>query len=39
MKSDAAILTDGIITFGSDAQKVIESLDRESQNELFQKPF
>ena len=35
MKIDAAVLTDGIITFGTEAQKVIESMTKEKQDELF----
>jgi hypothetical protein len=35
MKVDAAVLTDGIITFGTEAQKVIESLSTEEQDALF----
>lgn len=35
MKSNAAILTAGIITFGTEAQPVIESLTTEQQNALY----
>lgn len=35
LRSDAAVVRDGIITFGTEAQKVFESLDRQTQNEAF----
>lgn len=35
MKSNAAILTAGIITFGTEAQPVIESLNTEQQDALY----
>jgi hypothetical protein len=35
MKFDAAVLSDGLISFGTDAQKVINALSREKQDELF----
>jgi hypothetical protein len=35
MKFDAAVLTDGIISFGTEAQKVVESMTKEKQDELF----
>jgi len=36
MKKDAAIATNGIITFGTEAQPIIESLSKDEQNQLFQ---
>lgn len=36
MKSTAAVLTAGVITFGTDAQPVIEALDKEKQDQLYQ---
>lgn len=35
LRSDAAVMRDGIITFGTEAQKVFEALDRRTQNEAF----
>ena len=35
MRADAAIMTSGIITFGKDAQPVIEAMSREEQDALF----
>lgn len=35
LRSDAAVMRDGIITFGTEAQKVFETLDRQTQNEAF----
>lgn len=35
LRSDAAVCRDGIITFGTEAQKVFEALDRQTQNEAF----
>jgi hypothetical protein len=37
MKSDEAVATSGIITFGTEAQPVIDAMDKETQNALFQK--
>jgi len=36
MKKDAAIATNGIITFGTEAQPIIENLSKDEQNKLFQ---
>lgn len=36
MKSTAAVLTAGVITFGTEAQPVIEALDKEKQDALYQ---
>jgi len=36
MKIDAAVATNGIITFGTRAQPIIESLSKDDQNRLFQ---
>lgn len=35
MRSDSAVVRNGIITFGTKAQKVFEALDRETQNQAF----
>jgi septal ring factor EnvC (AmiA/AmiB activator) len=35
MKKDAAIATNGIITFGTEAQPIIENLSKDDQNRLF----
>lgn len=35
LRSDAAVMRDGIVTFGTEAQKVFETLDRQTQNEAF----
>ncbi|WP_108399061.1 plasmid recombination protein [Devosia submarina] len=35
LRSDAAVMRDGIITFGTQAQTVFEALDRETQNKAF----
>ena len=35
LRSDAAVCRDGIITFGTEAQKAFETLDRQKQNEAF----
>lgn len=35
LRSDAAVMRDGIITFGTEAQKVFEALDRQTQNEAL----
>lgn len=35
MRSNASVLTAGIVTFGKEAQKHVETLDRDTQNNLF----
>lgn len=35
MRSDAAIMTSGIITFGKDAKPIIEAMSREQQDALY----
>jgi len=35
MKKDAAVATNGIITFGTEAQNIIENLSKDEQNRLF----
>ncbi len=35
MKSDAAIVTTGIVTFGKEAQPIIKSLSKEDQDEIY----
>ena len=35
LKKDAAVSTNGIITFGTEAQPIIESLSKDEQNKLF----